>query len=108
MKPNFKQLTRKINEGNTVNIRHLVFREIEGFKSESDKILQLNTFGSWINLTFTDLLKILKFWFENEKRVYNKPNQKGSKYVLEAIQKLESGCTVEQVLNEFGDKHSLT
>lgn len=84
-----------------------MYRDIEGYKGRGDRILQVNTNGRWSNITLPDILHILDFIFKNEDKVY--PTSEGSRgrwYLFEAVQKLVAGVPIEDVLEEYGDKHN--
>ena len=67
----------------------------KGKKSENDLVLLVKT-EDWEQLRFEDLLTAIKFFFDNEDRVYPPP-AKGSKYLLEALTYLRTH-NVEETL----------
>jgi len=75
-------------------------REIEGNKGEGDRIIQLNTYGLWRNMSLEVLLEILDKWFKNEDRIYSEG--RGGTYLLSAIMELREGSTVKEVLEKYG------
>jgi len=100
----FKKLVRNINN-TRVTPNHIMYRVIDGYKGRGDEILQVNTNGKWTNITFPDLLEMLGFIFNNEEKVYpTSEGMRGRWYLFEAIQKLVVGMSIDDVLEEYGDK----
>ena len=103
---NFKHLVREINAGETVNNIYIQFRQIQGYKGQEDKILQLNTFGRWINITIPDILTILDTLFQNEDKVYPiSIGKKGRWFLFDLIYQLAHGHSVDELMLKYGDKH---
>lgn len=73
------------------------FRTEKGKKSEDDQRLQIETDG-FEQISYEDLFKIVKFFYENENRIYPPPQCKGSKMLVGALVFLESHSVRETLL----------
>ena len=58
----------------------------KGKKGDDDLVLLVKT-DDWEQVVFKDLLTMIKFFFDNEDRIY-RPPAKGSLFLLEAISDL--------------------
>lgn len=70
----------------------------KGNKGENDWILLIET-DSYEQVKYKDLFYIIKFFFDNEERIYPPP-AKGSQYLLSAIRDLRT-MTVDEVLLKY-------
>jgi len=77
------------------------FKEGEGIKGKEDKVLFIKTDG-YEKLTYRDLFKMIKFFFENEDRIYPSP-AKGGRFLLDAITSLRN-MSVDEVLLKYRAK----
>lgn len=74
------------------------FKFKKGKKGDGDLVLLVKTFD-WEQIIFKDLLTIIKFFFDNEDRIYTPP-AKGSLFLLEAISDLRK-IPMEEVLLKY-------
>jgi len=74
------------------------FKFKPGNKTVNDKIVLVKTDG-WEQITYRELFTLIKFFFENEQKLYPPP-AKGAKYLFEAIRRLLTN-SVEDVLAWF-------
>lgn len=70
----------------------------QGSKSKNDRIVLVKTEG-WEQITYRELFTLIKFFLENEQKIYPPP-AKGAKYLLDAISRLLNN-SVEDVLAWF-------
>jgi hypothetical protein len=77
-----------------------------GKKGKEDKVLRIFTNG-WEQITYKDLLTIMKHFYENEDRLYPPP-AKGSKYLLEALVFLRHHSVEETLKNFFLERKEAT
>lgn len=77
------------------------WRYRKGSKSPRDWVLLIKTDG-WEVFTVEDVLRLLKFMFENEDRIYPKEEGfKGRDMLLEAIKKVAKGEPIPKVLADY-------
>jgi len=101
---NMRNLTKRYRQSRTPHtLNRIQLRTVNGQQHKNDKVLQINTNGRWINITFIDLLRMVKHLYTNEDIIHPKPYESGSNYVLEALRFLHTH-TLEETVNRYGHK----
>jgi len=72
---------------------------VKGRKGPNDKLILVTAYGE--PLSFSDLLFILKHYFESEESYYPKPENQGSCYLMKAILEIYSGLPFNDVLKRY-------
>jgi len=72
---------------------------VRGKKGPDDKLVLVHAYGE--PLSFSDLLLILRFYFESEESYYPKPRNQGSCYLMKAILEEYSGLPHEEILRRY-------
>lgn len=72
---------------------------VPGRKGPNDKLVLVTAYGE--PLSFSDLLFILKHYFESEESYYPKPKSQGSCYLMKAILEVYSGLPYNDVLKRY-------
>jgi Mor family transcriptional regulator len=72
---------------------------VPGRKGPNDKLVLVYAYGE--PLSFSDILFILRHYFQSEESYYPKPQNQGSCYLMKAILEEFSGLPHEEILKRY-------
>lgn len=72
---------------------------VKGRKGPNDKLVLVYAYGE--PLSFSDILFILRHYFQSEESYYPRPKNQGSCYLMKAILEEYSGLPHEEILKRY-------
>jgi len=72
---------------------------VRGRKGPNDKLVLVYAYGE--PLSFSDILFLLRYYFQSEESYYPKPKNQGSCYLMKAILEEYSGLPHDEILKRY-------
>lgn len=73
------------------------FKTEQGFKGKGDKrlLVSIGEYSGYEQITYEDLLTIVKFLYQNEDRIYPPPKYKGARLLSQAFSYVRTHTIIE-------------